>query len=155
MSRDRYDNGQARAGIALESLPSAAGRGGVGEDAVPAGGRPWLRVRIIERTALIRFEDAELLFDEEVIRVLGEQLDRLIQDGGHSRLLVNLGGVRYLSSAVLGKLAWLEKQVAPVGGRIQVCGLDPLVRELLQITRLDGVLDVCGDETEALGLIVR
>jgi anti-anti-sigma factor len=155
MSRDHHDNGQARAGIALASLPSADGRGGVGEDAAPAGGRPRLRVRIIERTALIRFEDAELLFDEEVIRVLGEQLDRLIQDDGHSQLVVNLGGVRYLSSAVLGKLAWLEKQVAPVDGRIQVCGLDPLVRELLRITRLDGVLDICGDETEALGLIVR
>jgi anti-anti-sigma factor len=154
MSKDHHDHGYARAGAVLASLPSGDGRGGVGEEAALAGGRPRLRVRIIERTALIRLEDAEFLFDEEVVRVLGEQLDRLIQDDGHSRLVVNLGGVRYLSSTVLAKLAWLAKQIEPVGGRIQLCGLDPLLRDMLRITHLDGVFDVCGDETEALGLII-
>jgi hypothetical protein len=48
----------------------------------------------------------------------------------------------------------LVKQVEPVGGRIQLCGLDPLLRDMVRITHLDGVFDVCCDETEALGLIV-
>jgi anti-anti-sigma factor len=112
-------------------------------------------VRFIERTALIRFEDAEILFEEEVVRILGEQLDRLVKDEGHSRLVINLGGVQYLSSAVLGKLAWLAKRVEPVGGRIQLCGLDPLLRDILRITHLDGVFDICSNEAEALGLIVQ
>jgi anti-anti-sigma factor len=155
MSRDHDGDGYARAGITPPILASADGRGGVGENRAPAGGQPRLHVRIIERTALIRLEDAEFLFDEEAVRVLGEQLDRLIQDDGHARLVVNLGGVRYLCRTVLGKLAWLAKQVEPLGGRIQLCGLDPVVRDLLRITRLDGVFDVCGDEIEALGLIVR
>ena len=54
--------------------------GECGEEPSEAGGRPRLRVQIIERTALIRFEDAESLFDEEIVRALGEQLDRLIKD---------------------------------------------------------------------------
>jgi anti-anti-sigma factor len=111
-------------------------------------------VRVIERTVLIRFEDAEFLFEEKCIRELGEQLDRLIKEDGHSRLVLNLGGVRYLSSTVLGKLARLEKQLEPRRGRIQLCGLDPLLRDMLRITHLDGVIDVCSDEAEALGLLI-
>jgi anti-anti-sigma factor len=96
-----------------------------------------------------------LLFDEETVRALSEQLDRLIKGERHSRLLVNLGGVQSLSCAVLGKLAWLARQVEPVGGRIQLCGLDPLLQDMLRITHLDRVFDVHGDEAEALGLIIR
>src|SRR5262249_30581650 len=89
------------------------------------------------------------------VRILGEQLDRLVKDEGHSRLVINFGGVQYLSSAVLGKLAWLAKRVEPVGGRIQLCGLDPLLRDILRITHLDGGFDICSNEAEALGLIVQ
>jgi anti-sigma B factor antagonist len=143
-------------GSALVALPSTTGgQETVRDHRFPADGRPRLHVRRIERTALIRFEDAEFLFDEEVIRSLGEQLDRLIKDERHSHLIVNLGGVRYLSSAMLGKLAWLAKQIEPGRGQISLCGLDPLLRDMLGITHLDGVFDVCRDEAEALGLIVR
>jgi anti-anti-sigma factor len=112
-------------------------------------------LRVIERTALIRLEDAEFLFDEEIIRELGRQLERLIKDDGHSRLLINLGGVRYLSSAMLAQLAWLARRVQGIGGQIQLRGLDPLLRDMVRIAHLGGVLDVCEGEPEAPGLIVR
>ena len=44
------------------------------------GSQPRLRVPTIGRTAMVRFEDAEILNDEEAIRGIGEQLDRLIKD---------------------------------------------------------------------------
>jgi anti-anti-sigma factor len=152
MSEGDHTDGRVHARVILPSLASADGRGEIGGELPAVGGRPRLRVQVLERTALIRFEDAELLFDEAIIRALGEQLDRLIQDERHARLLVNFGGVRHLSSAVLAKLAWLAKRAEPVRGRIQLCGLDPLLRDLLRITRLDGVFDICADEAEALGL---
>jgi anti-anti-sigma factor len=112
-------------------------------------------VRVIPPTALIQLEDAEFLFGEEIIRELGQQLERLIKDDSHSRLLINLGGVRHLSSAMLAQFAWLARRVQGIGGQIQLCGLDPLLRDMVRIAHLGGVLDVCEDEPEALGLIVR
>jgi anti-anti-sigma factor len=110
-------------------------------------------VRVIERTAVIQFVHAEILFEEAVVRAIGDQLDRLIE-GGETRLLLNFAGVRYLSCALIGRLAALQKEkIAPVRGRIQLCGLDPLLRDVLRLTHLDRVFDVCGDETDALGLI--
>jgi anti-anti-sigma factor len=140
---------------ALAALPSVDGPEAVRGHRFPAEGRPRLRARLIERTALIGFENAEFLFDEEVIRSLGEQLDRLIKVERYAHLIINLGGVRHLSSEVLGKLAWLAKQIEPGRGRISLCGLDPLLRDMLRITHLDRVFDVHGDEAQALGLIIR
>jgi hypothetical protein len=109
-------------------------------------------VRVIERTAIVRFLDAEVLFEEAVARAIGDQLDRLIA-GGETRLLLNFAGGRYHSCALIGRLAALQKEeIAPVRGRIRLCGLDPLLRDMLRITHLDRVFDAYVDEAEALGL---
>jgi anti-sigma B factor antagonist len=112
-------------------------------------------VRVIERTAIVHFLDGEILFEEAVVRAIGDQLERLIEEG-HTRVLLNFGGVRYLSCALLGRLAALQKaKIDPVRGRIQLCGLDPLLKDVLRITRLEREFDVCADEAQALGLILR
>ena len=85
-------------------------------------------MRTIERTAIVRFEDAEVLFEESAVHAVGQQLRRLIEDG-HTRLVVNFGGIRYLSSEVLGILAGLHKRVEQAAadasnfvGSIRYCG---------------------------------
>jgi anti-sigma B factor antagonist len=112
-------------------------------------------VRTVERTALVRFADAEFLFEESAVRAVGEQLDRLITVEDQRRLVLNFRGVRYMSSDMLAALARLQKRVGPAGGRVRLCGLDPLLRQMVRVARLDGVLDVCTDEAEALGLLSR
>jgi anti-anti-sigma factor len=108
-----------------------------------------------ERTAVVRFEDAETLFGEGAVHAVGRQLHRLIEDERHTRLVVNFAGVGYLSSDVLAILAGLQRQVDPVRGSIVLCGLDPLLRDMVRITHLDQVFDICGDEAEALGWVLR
>jgi hypothetical protein len=36
-----------------------------------------------------------------------------------------------------------------------LCGLDALLRDMVRITHLDQVFDICGDEAEALGRMLR
>jgi anti-anti-sigma factor len=112
-------------------------------------------VRTVERTAIVRFEDAEIHFEEGTVHAVGRELRRLIEDEGHTRLVVDFAGVRYLSSEVLGILAGLQREVDRVRGTIVLCGLDALLRDMVRITRLDRVFDICGDEAEALGLVLR
>jgi anti-anti-sigma factor len=139
-----------RVGIATDAVARTDDRGDPGNFPAQADVPPRLRVRTIERTAILRFEGAELLFEESAVRAVSDQLNRLV-DEGHTELLVNFGGVRYLSSDVLGILAAVYKKIVPARGRIRLCGLDPLLRDMLRITHLDRVLDVCADEAEALG----
>jgi anti-sigma B factor antagonist len=118
---------------------------------VASGGRSRLRVRLLEGTALVHLIDAEILFEESAVRAVGDQLGRLIE-GGHTRLVLDLSGVQYVSGALLGQLVGLQRRVETAGGRIWLCGLSPLLQDVLRITRLDRVFDSYTDETEALGL---
>ena len=141
-----------RVWIAIETDARTDDRRETGDVPAQADATPRLRVQTIGRAAILRFEGAEILFEESAVRAVSEQLNRLVEEG-HIRLLVNFGGVRYLSSDVLGTLAAVHKKIDPAQGRIQLCGLDPLLRDMLRITHLDRVLDVCTDEAEALGLL--
>jgi anti-sigma B factor antagonist len=150
MSNDRKIDERDRVRIAIETVARTDARRDPGDFPAQADAPPRLRVRTIERAATIRFDGAEILFEESAVRAVREQLNRLVHEG-HTHLLVNFGGVRYLSSDVLGILAAVHKKIEPAQGRIRLCGLDPLLRDMLRITHLDRVLDVCNDEAEALG----
>ena len=152
MSNHRKIDERDRVRIATESVARTDNRGDPGNSPAQADAPPRLRVRTIERAAILRFEGAEILFEESAVRAVSEQLNRLVEEG-RIRLLVNFGGVRYLSSDVLGILAAVHKKIDPVRGRIHLCGLDSLLRDMLRITHLDRVLDVCTDEAEALELL--
>jgi anti-anti-sigma factor len=151
MSKNRYDHERDPGPVATEAVLPTDGRSGVTPLPEESAGRPRLRVRSIERTALVRFEEADILFEESAVRAVGQQLRRLIEEG-HTRLVVNFTGVQYLSSAVLAILAGLQRDVDPARGRIQLCGPEPLLRDMVRITHLDRVFDICKDEAEALGL---
>jgi hypothetical protein len=109
---------------------------------VDPDGRRRLRVRAVDQTAIIQFLTAERLFGEPDIRALCGQLERLIEQG-HTRLVLNLSGVKHLPGALLGRLAVLQKtKLDLVRGRIQLCGLDSQCQDVLRITHLDRVFDV-------------
>ncbi len=150
MSKNYHVDKQAYQELVAETMFPTDGRRGVEDFHGKSVDRPRLRVRTIERTALIRFEDAEILFEGSVVQAVSEQLHRLIEEG-HTRLLVNFAGVRYLSSEVLGILAGLHEKSNLTRRRIALCNLDPLLRDMVRITHLDRLFDVYDDEAEALG----
>src|SRR5437016_2890909 len=104
MSNDRHDAGRDHGGVAVATILPRGGPRGAETFPEESAGRPRLRVRTIERTALVRFEDAAILFEESAVQAVSQQLHRLIQEEGHTRLLVNFAGVRHLSSDVLAIL---------------------------------------------------
>jgi anti-sigma B factor antagonist len=143
------------AGAATDIDPGHDGRGDPCGMPADGGPSPRLRAQVIERTALVRFVDAEILFEEADVRAVGRRLHRLIREEGYTRLVMSFAGVRYISSDVLAILAAVQREVEPARGRVTLCGLDPLLRDMVRITHLDQMFDVCIDEAEALGLIAR
>ena len=58
------------------------------------------RIRTVDGITVVDILNAETLFAEEAIAELAAQLRRLVE-GGHTRLSLNLCGVRSMSSDVL------------------------------------------------------
>lgn len=73
-----------------------------------------------------------------------EDLDTLIDRSAKRarRLVLDLGDVQYLSSAVLGKLINLKKKVVGVSGTLRIENLHPDLLEVFRITRLDQAFDI-------------
>lgn len=61
--------------------------------------------------------------------------------GGASTVVVDLGAVTFVDSSVLGVLVEAHRALVP-GQRMQVTGASGLPLRVLQLTGLDGVLDV-------------
>src|SRR5262249_36683708 len=115
--------------IADATASRAEGSSGTGRRVAGLAGQSRLRVKVIERTAIVRFADSEFLVGDTTAREVISHLKHLVEAKGHSRFLLNLGGVRYLSSEMLAALVRFQGAVDRRGGRIQLCNLDPLVRD--------------------------
>jgi anti-anti-sigma factor len=70
--------------------------------------------------------------------------------GGGDRVALDLSGLEYISSVGLRVLMLASKQVKAQGGRIAVAGLQPVVREIFEISRFTLVLEVFPTLRDAL-----
>ena len=66
------------------------------------------------------------------------------------RLLLDLSGLEYISSAGLRVLMLASKKVTPTGGRIAVAAPQAMVREILQISHFDLVFPVYASVAQGL-----
>ena len=58
--------------------------------------------------------------------------------------------MEYLSSAALAKLITLNKKLQAAGGKLILCNIDPQIREVFEITRLNKLFTIHDEEQAAL-----
>jgi len=98
--------------------------------------------------SVVRFVPPALLGDLET--KVGEELDSVATEEGCTKLLLNLSGVQFLSSQVLGKLILLHKRMKEKGGNLKLSDVSPNLRPIFGITRLNKILDIRDTEASAL-----
>jgi len=81
--------------------------------------------------------------------MLKQRVDELVA-GGCLQIVVNLEHVPYIDSSDIGRLIRSHLSVRRAGGRVRLCNLSERVLAVLQMTRLDTVLDLYASEEEAL-----
>jgi anti-sigma B factor antagonist len=88
-----------------------------------------------------------IVFGEES-SLVREQVKQAIPD--NKRIVLNLGEVNYIDSGGLGTLVALHTTALNAGSTIKLANLTKRVGDLLQVTKLLTVFDVCGSEREAI-----
>ncbi len=81
--------------------------------------------------------------------VLRGAIRKLVSDG-KKKILLNLGGVRYIDSSGIGELIANYTTVSKDGGQMKLLNLTDKVQDLLVITKLLTVFDVYEKEADAL-----
>jgi anti-sigma B factor antagonist/stage II sporulation protein AA (anti-sigma F factor antagonist) len=102
----------------------------------------------------------ELKGDVLIVRIKG-RLDALSSpltekkicdfiENGQSKVLLDMGGVTYLSSAGMRMLLSTMRKLRTFSGRLVVCSTTPNVLDVLKISGFDHVLELFKSEDEAL-----
>ncbi len=71
------------------------------------------------------------------------------------KMVINFSKIKFLSSAVLGKLISLNKKIASKKGRLAFCNINPDIMQVFKITRLDKLIPICDDEDEAVKGVMK
>ena len=80
--------------------------------------------------------------------VLRATLFELLRNHSPKKLILNLAAVPYMDSSAIAVLVELMRKMK--GGKIVLASLQPRVKGLLEIARLDSIFAVTGTEQEAL-----
>jgi anti-sigma B factor antagonist len=86
---------------------------------------------------------------------VGSELIDLIQGRNAPRLVLDFTGVKYLSSAALGKLITLKRKVDQIGGRLRLCEIDSETMDVFKIAKLDDYFEICTDQRAALESLMQ
>jgi anti-anti-sigma factor len=98
---------------------------------------------------VVGFVSPYLQSEVEIEKVSGE-LNALVDEQTPGKVLLNFGGVRFVSSSMLAQVVRLHNKMTKAKRRLRVCGLTPAVRDVVRTSQLDKVLDVHDDENSAL-----
>ena len=66
------------------------------------------------------------------------------------RLILNLAGVPYMDSSAIAVLVESLQKIRKLGGKIYLTNLQPRVKGLLEIARLDAIFVITASEDEAM-----
>jgi anti-sigma B factor antagonist len=98
---------------------------------------------------VVRFQTSRVL-DGSNVSQLGEELDDLVMKRYMTKMILNFENVQYMSSAVLGKLITLNKNILKEKGKLKLCSIDKNVFEIFSIMKLDKLFAIYDTEEEAL-----
>jgi anti-sigma B factor antagonist len=109
-----------------------------------------LSVKDLNGIAVVDFVNSQLMYATAVVQEIGDELNSLITDQGHSKIVLDFTHVQYVSSSMLAQLAKLERQVQQAKGHIRICGLGPILMDTFRIGHFDRMFAIYDDLESAI-----
>ena len=101
------------------------------------------------KVLVVYFTDARIL-EESKMQEIGRELMEFVARCSSQKLLLNFEGVRFMSSAMLGKIVQLRKKCAEDKIDLKLCSINASVMEVFTLTKLNKILDIHVTEDAAL-----
>lgn len=97
---------------------------------------------------VVSFPGPELT-DDDNIEILGRELFALVDQFDCDKIAVDLTGVAFITSSVLGKLITLHRKQSRHDGRLVLCNIGPGVSDTLETSRLIDYFTTADDVADA------
>lgn len=96
----------------------------------------------------IRIQD-ERLIEPEQLKRLFDDLYTLLGKTDSQQIVLDFSGVKFMASAMLGKLVALQKKCEEYRAKLKLCSVTPDILQVFKITKLNKVFDIQSDEATA------
>ena len=90
------------------------------------------------------------IVDQAMIDEIARTLEKLLNKCEHGKMLLNFEGVKFMGSAMLGKLITLNKRCKDAAVHLKLCSIDPQIMQVFKMTKLDKVFDIYNEEERAV-----
>ena len=109
-----------------------------------------LEIQISETNEQIALVTVQGRIDSSTAGELGDALTQVI-DSGHARIVLNIAGVDYMSSAGLRELVSALKKVRADNGDMRIAQVTERVYEVFELSGLNTIFQIFDSQSEALG----
>jgi anti-anti-sigma factor len=93
--------------------------------------------------------DDERILDEAKLEEVGRDLLQKLDATSEERVILDFRKVKFMSSSMLGKLVLVQKKSKEFKVNLKLCSIDPEIRQVFKITKLDKVFSIEDDEESA------
>ena len=97
----------------------------------------------------IRITD-ERLVDPELVKRITDDVLALLGKTDERQVVLDFAPVKFMASAMLGKLVLLQKKCEEYQVKLKLCSVSPDILEVFKITKLDRILTIAPDEQAGL-----
>jgi anti-anti-sigma factor len=91
----------------------------------------------------------ERLVEPEQLKRLFEDLHALLGKSDEQQVVLDFGPVKFMASAMLGKLVALQKKCEEYRAKLKLSGVAPEIMQVFKITKLNKIFDIQSDEATA------
>jgi anti-anti-sigma factor len=102
----------------------------------------------------IVFVDARIL-DETKLEQVARDLLEVLNKTTEERVILDFRNVKFMSSSMLGKLVLVHKKATEFKAKLKLCSIDPEIRQVFKITKLDKLFDIEPDEAAARAAFMK
>jgi anti-sigma B factor antagonist len=100
------------------------------------------------------FDDARIL-DEAKLEKVGADLIELLNKTTEERMILDFRNVKFMTSSMLGKLVQVHKKAREFKVKLKFCSIDPEIRQVFKITKLDKLFEIESDEAAARAAFMK
>jgi anti-sigma B factor antagonist len=93
--------------------------------------------------------DDERILDETKLEEVGRDLIQKLEATTEERVILDFRRVKFMSSSFLGKLVQVHKKTKEFKVQLKLAAIDPEIRTVFKITKLDKLFDIEADEASA------
>ena len=112
-----------------------------------------LSIRYAGQAAIVNLSGRLTL--NPAVNQIKSRIEALLNKKPATGLVLDLAAVPAMDSAGIGELMKIHAFARRRGIRMALVHVNPRIAEMLKITRLDGLLSVCGDEISALQRVAQ